>query len=72
MYCVLMLFVATGLLATVPSSHGEDVNVNGLRGLAVPVSGKRRRGNGHGEGQPVILTIISHNIHCRIGIISYI
>ena len=46
-YC---LSIPTGLLAAVPSNHGEDVNVNGIRGVVVaPSPGKKRHGNGHGE-----------------------
>ncbi|XP_062402128.1 cryptochrome circadian regulator 3b isoform X2 [Sardina pilchardus] len=45
-YQQLSRYRGLSLLATVPSSHGEDVNVNGLKGVVAPSSGKRRRGNG--------------------------
>ncbi|XP_048111551.1 cryptochrome circadian regulator 3b [Alosa alosa] len=48
-YQQLSRYRGLSLLATVPSSHGEDVNVNGLKGVVAPSSGKRRRGSGHGS-----------------------
>ncbi|XP_031423159.1 cryptochrome circadian regulator 3b [Clupea harengus] len=49
-YQQLSRYRGLSLLAAVPSNHGEDVNVNGIRGVVVaPSPGKKRHGNGHGS-----------------------